>query len=372
MRRLIYELRTEAEGSARTAVAIGVGVFVGCLPVYGLHLAICWVLGRLLRLNRLKMYLAANISNPFMAPVIVFTELQVGAWIRRQDFHDLTLQAVRSTSPWVFGADVVVGSLVTGILLGTGIGLTTWLTTHSDSRDPVFGAVMRRASDRYVSTSITAWEFARGKMRGDPLYRTVLMAHVLPSGGVLVDVGCGQGLVLALLAEAAIAWREGTWTDPVPPPMFTELLGIETRPRVASIARRALGGDATIVTGDARVHVPANCRVVLFFDVLHMMAKEDQERLLHDMAKALEPGGVMLVREADAAAGLRFRAVRVGNRLKAVVFGHWRQTFHFRTAGEWRSCFARAGFEVHARASGEGTPFGNVLFVLSPRGSGSA
>ena len=38
----------------------------------GLHLAICWVVGFLLGLNRLKMYFAANVSNPFVAPWLVY------------------------------------------------------------------------------------------------------------------------------------------------------------------------------------------------------------------------------------------------------------------------------------------------------------
>jgi hypothetical protein len=83
------------------------------------------------------------------------------------------------------------------------------------------------------------------------------------------------------------------------------------------------------------------------------------------MAEALDPGGVILVREADAAAGWRFQAVRAGNRLKALVFGNWRQRFHFRTAADWHRCFADAGFSVDVRGAGEGTPFANVLFVLT-------
>ncbi len=83
------------------------------------------------------------------------------------------------------------------------------------------------------------------------------------------------------------------------------------------------------------------------------------------MTHALEPDGVMLVREADAAAGRRFTAVRLGNRLKAVLFGNWRQTFHFRTAGQWRQAFERLGFHVQVVGADEGTPFGNVLFVLT-------
>ena len=55
MRRLVRELRTEASGPAREAAAIGTGVFIGSLPVFGFHLMICLVVGRLFRLNRLKL-----------------------------------------------------------------------------------------------------------------------------------------------------------------------------------------------------------------------------------------------------------------------------------------------------------------------------
>jgi uncharacterized protein (DUF2062 family) len=365
MRRWVYQLRTEGGSPARDAAAIGLGVFIGCSPFYGLHLAICWLAGKLLRLNRLKMYLAANISNPLMAPFLVLTELQTGAWIRRGSFHRLTLDTLRETGPWVFGADILIGSLIVGGALGGIAALATWLGTRS-GRDPVFAELVRRASDRYVATSITAWEFARGKLRGDPLYRTVLTSGMLPSGGLLVDVGCGQGLMLALLAEAALEWRQRTWPSELPaPPLFDRLAGIELRPHVAALARRALAGDAEIVEADARTRPLERCRAVLLFDVLHLMPKDDQDRLLRSVFAALDPGGVILVREADAAAGWRFQAVRFGNAFKAVVFGRWRQSFHFRTADEWRTGFQQAGFHVDARDTSGDTPFGNVLFVLS-------
>ncbi len=251
-------------------------------------------------------------------------------------------------------------------MLGVLSGTATYLVARTGDDDPWFVALVRRAADRYVSTSITAWEFARGKLRGDPLYRTVLTECALPSGGVLVDVGCGQGLMLALLAECEAAWRAGTWPSSWPPPaVFDRFVGIETRPRVAAIARQALGEAATIVEGDARTHVPDRSRVVLFFDVLHMMPAADQEQLLASTARVLEPGGMILIREPDAGAGWRFSAVRAGNAAKAVLTGNWRQTFHFRTAEEWTACFARLGFHVDVRATGEGTPFANVLFVLT-------
>ena len=365
MRRLVYELRTEGGGPAREATAIGLGTYIGCSPFYGFHLLICIAAGWMFRLNRLKLYVAANISNPLVAPFLILSELETGALIRRGEIHPLTMAAVRQMDPWHFGADVLVGSVVVGAALGLCAGLATYFLTRSGDDDRFYTDLVRRASDRFVTSSITAWEFARGKLRGDPIYRALLTPGVLPGGGSLVDVGCGSGLTLALLAEAAAVWREGSWPAGVPaPPVFANLLGIEKRPRVARLAQRALGASAVIIGGDARDHAPPDCHVVLFFDVLHMMPRSDQERLVASMADVLRPDGVILVREADAAAGRRFRAVRAGNRVKAILFGHWRQRFDFRTAAEWTACFERLGFVVERCAAGEGTPFGNTLFVL--------
>ena len=103
-----------------------------------------------------------------------------------------------------------------------------------------------------------------------------------------------------------------------------------------------------------------------------MMPAADQEQLLASTARVLEPGGMILIREPDAGAGWRFLAVRAGNTAKAVLTGNWRQTFHFRTVEEWTACFARLGFHVDVRGTGEGTPFANVLFVLTGRARESA
>jgi SAM-dependent methyltransferase len=193
------------------------------------------------------------------------------------------------------------------------------------------------------------------------------------SGGTLVDVGCGQGLLLALLAESAAAWRAGHWPAGTPgPPLFDALVGIELRARAAAIARAALGADATIVDADARRELPQRSSAIAFFDVLHMMPAPDQETLLAAAAAALDRGGAILVREPDRAAGWSFAAVRAGNSLKAFVTGNWSQRFHYRTTAEWTGLFERLGFEVDRRGTGEGTPFANELFVLTARERASA
>jgi SAM-dependent methyltransferase len=240
------------------------------------------------------------------------------------------------------------------------------------ARDPFFQLLVRRASDRYLDTGITAWEFARGKLSGDPVYAAALTTELSAATGTLLDLGCGQGLMLALVAEAQQTAAQGAWDTARPdPPRFTRLVGVETRPRIAAMAARALEHEADIVSGDARVAGLPSCDVALLFDVLHMMPDVDQRSLLRAVHRALAPGGRLLVREADASAGWRFAMVRTGNALKAVLTGHWRQRFAYRAAAQWRALLQEEGFTPHVQPMSDGTPFANVLLVATRRAADS-
>jgi uncharacterized protein (DUF2062 family)/precorrin-6B methylase 2 len=360
LRRLFYDLRLEGEGRAREAAALGVGLFIGCIPVYGFHLLLCWVSGRVLRLNRLKMYLAANISNPVFSPFLLFAELQTGAWLRRRDVHGLTLTAIRHTSPWTFGADLLLGGVAVGVGLGMTVAVATWITGGRRRDDPALERIWRRASDPYLAAGITAWEFARGKLHGDPVYRALLGSGLPRMGGTLVDLGCGSGLALSALRASAALQTGGAAAAAI---TFDRMIGVEIRARAAAIARRVLEPDAEIVEGDIReVRLPA-CGTVLLLDVLHMIATDEQERLLDRIIAALQPGGVLVIREADASAGWRFLAVRAGNRLKCLVTGHWTQRFAFRSRAGWVALLRARGLRVETQPANSGTPFANLLVV---------
>src|SRR5688572_20691395 len=180
LRRLAHGLRTEGAGPARETAAIACGVFIGCQPFYGFHLLLCWGVGWIFGLNRLKLYLAANISNPLVAPFLLFTELQTGSWLRRGALHSLTLEAARSAGVASLSIDLLLGSLVIGAVLAAAAGWATYATIGGTAaRTDPFVDLVRRASDRFVSMSITAWEFARGKLRRDPVYRAAVYDGLL-------------------------------------------------------------------------------------------------------------------------------------------------------------------------------------------------
>jgi hypothetical protein len=169
-----------------------------------------------------------------------------------------------------------------------------------------------------------------------------------------------------LLAEARRAVDAGTLPASSPvPPRFDRMIGVELRPRVAALARIALKDEADIIAADARRQIPGGAQAVVLFDVLHLMTGPDQDALLSSLKNAVPADAVILVREADRSAGWRFRGVQMTNRLKALVFGAWRQPFCFRTRAQWLERFTAHGFDAELRApSGRSA---NVLFRLTPR-----
>ena len=363
--RTLYRLRTEAGSPARQACSIALGLFIGATPLFGLHLAMAIGLGWLLRLNRLKVYLAANISNPFVAPFLVTAELQVGSWLRRGRFYtpsglaDVRLLGVTS--------DLAIGSVVVGCVLALAGGLLTYgVLANRPTR--ALQHVLDAAAERFLPVGIAAWEFASAKLRMDPVYQTVLEDGVLPGRGTILDLGCGQGLMLALLASARDLGGTDRWPADWPsPPRDVRLLGIELGPRIASRARRALAGAAEIDTRDVlQADLPPS-DAVLVFDVLHMLPPDAQVRLLDRIAAALRPGGVVVLREADAAGGWRLQVVRWTNWLRAAFEGHPGRRFAFRTADEWTTLLRRRGLAVERSKSSSGSTRGLANFLIYGR-----
>ena len=214
----------------------------------------------------------------------------------------------------MFGLDVLAGSLVIGGIVGTVMALATYAMSRSPADDAAFPSLVRETSDRYIMASVTAWEFARGKLRGDPIYRATVCDRAAALGRhdrrrrlrPGADAGAARRRDQALFAPARGRGRGRRRRD------SNGAIGIELRRRAAAVARQALAGRRRDRRGghpdDGAGAVPA----VLFFDVLHMMPTGEQEAVIAATVSMLEPGGVMLVREADAAARMAARVRAAG------------------------------------------------------------
>ncbi len=363
---LLHRYRTEGNTPIRQALSIGLGLFIGASPFLGFHLLLILLFGWLFRLNRLKAYLAAHISNPLVAPLLYASEIQVGAWLRTGHVYSTaTLDQLRLQG---LALDVLIGSVVIGGTLAVIGMIVTYLLMSGHGRDPRITHLIDAAADIYLTVGLSTWEFVHSKLEMDEVYLNLLRDGVLPDRGVLYDLGCGQGLMLSLLAAARARHQAGEWPGEWPaPPTALDLHGVELRPRIARRTRELLAGLATIEERDLSTTAMPDCNVVLLIDVLHLMSTDAQDRLLADVAKALTPGGLLVIREADAAGGWRFRMVRLGNRLTAWTQGRFGRTFHFRTVDAWTARLTALGFRIVKLKPNAGGPFAN--FVVYARSS---
>jgi SAM-dependent methyltransferase len=225
---------------------------------------------------------------------------------------------------------------------------------------PLFEAATRP----YIGAGHYAWHFARGKLRHDPVFFSLLRRGLLPDRGSLLDLGCGQGVLLSLLKAAKDEYRAGRWPRDWPaPPLNLGLQGIELREDRVQAARRALGDSVRVVQRDLRDFDFPPCSVIVMLDVMLYLGEAEQARVIEKAAGALEPGGLLLLREADAGAGFAFQVTKWSERMTGALRGQFGQPLHYRRAVQWIAELAGRGFAVSAEPTSEGTPFANVLFV---------
>lgn len=205
------------------------------------------------------------------------------------------------------------------------------------------GVLVEKAAARYRPAGRFAYFFARGKLAGDPMFATFLDRSVMPDAERLVDLGCGQGLLAAWLWASRGDVPSGTY------------LGIDRSRAELDRGRRALPAFARFVEGDlATLDADAigRCDVVALLDVLHYLAPEAQERLLGQVAIALRPGGVLVLRVGDATHVGRSRWSNAVDAVVARMRGH-PGALHRRTSAAWLAMLDDLGFDARIVPGGD-------------------
>lgn len=225
-------------------------------------------------------------------------------------------------------------------------------------------SLIDHASQPYRGVGRFAYNFARGKLRGDPVFRALLERGLLLGRPHILDLGCGQGLLSAWLKAALLCYQSRNWPQgwpPAPQPLSTR--GIELMSRDVARARIALGPQCEISQGDIRSSDFGKPDAVVILDVLHYISNEEQLNVLKRVRASLPAGGLLLLRIGDAAGGLRFHYGQWVDKLVMLFRCHRSVATHCRSAEQWLKVLRECGFAVQAVPMSEGTRFANFLLI---------
>lgn len=132
LRAKVHEILSANLTPAGIGWAVGIGLFIGALPLYGVHFGVCLVVARLFRLNEAVMYGAANISNPLFAPFLIAAEIEIGEYMRYGTLDGVSTATfghsfwdTLKTTPDLF-ISCCYGSVALGIVLGVVLGPLAW------------------------------------------------------------------------------------------------------------------------------------------------------------------------------------------------------------------------------------------------------
>jgi uncharacterized protein (DUF2062 family)/2-polyprenyl-3-methyl-5-hydroxy-6-metoxy-1,4-benzoquinol methylase len=336
----------------RAALAVALGLFIGCQPLYGLHFLLVLAVCVPLRLDAVLSYLAANVSNPLVAPFLIFSEVEAGSFLLTGRFAAFDVAQARATGAAGFALQLFVGSLLVGALLALLGFAIAWLVVSR--RPPItkralpsdtFEAALERTRARYVAAPAGDRYYVAGKLAFDPVFR--LIDELAGDFGRVLDLGCGRGQLGLLLLERRRA---------------TSLCGVDSDARKIDVARGA-GPDAEFRVGDLASCEIRGADTILLIDVLHYLPLAEQDDLLRAACRALAKRGRLLVRELNADPSARSVATRFFEWCARGVGLNRGRATHYRSAAEIAGVLEGAGLRCRVQGASERTPFANVLIV---------
>jgi len=107
------------ESASNKAVSVGVGLFFGIVPIWGLQFALAIIAAVYFKLNKVIVGLTAQISVPPMIPLILYASVKMGEYVLKEKIylsfsHAITIKTAINIG-WIYLVGATVLSVVAGI-----------------------------------------------------------------------------------------------------------------------------------------------------------------------------------------------------------------------------------------------------------------
>jgi SAM-dependent methyltransferase len=206
---------------------------------------------------------------------------------------------------------------------------------------------------RYRPQGFAVRRNVQEKLLSDAFYRVLFTGNCLAAEGLVLDLGCGRGIFLSLVASAQAQGLIGGGKRGV----SVRLVGIEIDQNMAESARAALGDKAEIIQADLRSEALPGCRMAVLQDVLVYLRPEEQDKLLERLAAAVDAGGLLVLREADAGKFWLRTGIQLLNCAAGLFRRGEKQRLYPRSGAEWQQRLEALDLRIEKLPTGRGKVF---------------
>ena len=130
IRKFISWLWNQEGSPSQRALGLGVGIFSGCFPFFGLQTLIGVFLAKIFKGNSILAALGTWISNPFTYAPLYYFNYRVGSslLVKKKnivDFSHITTNQLWSQG-WYLSSRLIIGSMCMGLMAGIVGGLSLY------------------------------------------------------------------------------------------------------------------------------------------------------------------------------------------------------------------------------------------------------
>ena len=182
------------------------------------------------------------------------------------------------------------------------------------------------------------------------------LLRAFPQTGRILDIGCGDGLLLFLLSREQNSHARS-------------YVGIDVDRRKIAYATRAAVANAEFRMQDISTVPPEEFDCVSIIDVLYLLPRERWSRFLEQSVRALKTGGLLVVKEVADRPRWKYWIGYLEEVVAIKVLGMTTgDTPHLEPIDVYRSAIAAAGAEVfHVERVDARRPHAHVLLLAKKR-----
>ena len=182
---------------------------------------------------------------------------------------------------------------------------------------------------------------------------TRVLEEYIPDEGLIIDLGCGYGILSHLLSLSHPA---------------RNLIGVDMASKRIEIARSSEvnNRNAMFFASDIRNFDIPSCKAILIVDVLYMLPYNDQEKLLTSCYGKIGNNGLMIIKDTCKKPYWKYAYTRIEESIKIGLRLYGKEAggkLYYRGAQDFKELLNRIGFRTEVLPLKTWLPYPGVFFV---------